>query len=61
MQVGDLVKIKGGPHIQLPQLHGVGLVVKVDGRQCFVRWSELPDKPLRGCAAYALEVISESR
>jgi|6_EtaG_2_1085325.scaffolds.fasta_scaffold124767_3 hypothetical protein len=59
VKVGSLVKIR--PAIASPSLYGIGLVVKVEGERCFVRWSELPDRPLRGCAAYALEVISESR
>jgi len=59
MKVGNLVKIR--PSIASPRLYGIGLVVKIEGKRCFVRWSELPNRHLRGCATYALEVISESR
>ena len=59
MKVGDIVTIR--PAVAPPQLYGVGIVVKVEDMRCFVQWSRLPDKPLRGCAPWALEAINESR
>jgi hypothetical protein len=64
MQIGDLVKMR--PAIADPKLYGVGLVVKVEGapvneQRCFIRWPTMPDRELKSCARYALELVSESR
>ena len=58
MKVGDLVKMKA--HIQPPHLYGIGIIMKIsfDGRHCWVRWSEMPNRELKGCAPHALELIS---
>ncbi len=64
LKVGDLVQMKSG--IQPPHLYGVGTVVKVlmlgedtGPLRVAVHWSK--QKRVGDCAAYALEVISESR
>ena len=59
MQVGDLVTIK--PVVARPELYGVGLVVKIKSRRCFVQWSTMPDRQPRSCEIAFLELVSESR
>ena len=62
MQVGDIVKIR--PAVAPPHLYGIGIVIKVKGswdQRCFVRWPTMPDKPLKSCASWALELVSASR
>jgi len=59
MQVGDLVKIR--PAVAPPHLYGIGLVIEIEGTRCFVRWPTMPDRELKPCARYALELVSESR
>lgn len=63
MKVGDLVKMRTA--VANPKLYGVGLVVKIDklrglaaDQRCFVRWPTMPDRELKGCARYALELIN---
>ena len=70
MQVGDLVTIR--PSVQPPHLYGIGLVVKVDGPtaqpdgpstradRVYVRWPTMPDRELKSCARYALELVSRA-
>ena len=64
MQVGDLVKMK--PAVAPPKLYGIGIVVKTMGadhanQRCYVRWPTMPDHEPKGCARYALELVSERR
>jgi hypothetical protein len=65
MNVGDLVTIR--PAVAPPKLYGIGLVVKVTGlrgqpyQKCYVKWPTMPDRELRPCARYALELVSGSR
>ena len=64
MNVGDLVKMK--PAVAPPKLYGIGIVVKTVGeyprdQRCYVRWPTMPDRELRPCARYALELVSGSR
>jgi hypothetical protein len=64
MQVGDLVRMR--PAVANPKLYGIGLVMKVEGgpsadQRCYVRWPTMPDRELRRCARYALELVSGSR
>ena len=64
MKVGDLVKMR--PAVAPPKLYGIGLVMKVEGgpsadQRCYVRWPTMPDRELKRCARYALEIVSESR
>lgn len=58
MKVGDLVRMRAS--IQPPRLYGIGIIMKTtfEGRCCWVRWSELPDRELKGCAPHALELVS---
>ena len=59
VKVGDLVNIK--PSIAPPRYYGLGLVMRVEGDKCFVKWSVSQPRPLGECRVYALEVVSESR
>jgi len=64
MNVGDLVRMR--PSVQPPRLYGIGLIVKVSppntrAQRCYVRWPTMPDRELKSCPQYALELVSESR
>ena len=64
MKVGDLVKMKAS--IQPSHMYGVGLIVEVSGpntraQRCYVRWPTMPDRELKSCPQYALELVSGSR
>ena len=67
MQVGDLVRMR--PAIAPPRLYGIGIIVKISFdktscppyTRCFVKWPTMPDREPKGCARYALELVSESR
>ena len=59
MQVGDLVTIR--PVVARPELYGVGLVVKIKSRRCFVQWSAMPNHQPRSCEMAFLELVNESR
>jgi hypothetical protein len=56
IKVGNLVEMR--PSIANPTFYGLGLVVKVEGEKCFIRWSVPQPRPLGECRAYALEVVS---
>jgi len=63
MNVGDLVTIR--PAVAPPHLYGIGIVMEVvgeelRGQRCFVRWSTMPDKPLKSCAKWALQLVSRA-
>jgi hypothetical protein len=59
MQVGSLVTIK--PAVAPPHLYGIGLVVKVERRRCFIKWSTMPDREAKSCERAFLELVSASR
>ena len=64
MQVGDLVKMR--PAVAPPKLYGIGIIVKAargsdPDQRCFVKWSTMPEREPKGCARYALELVSGSR
>ena len=59
VQVGDLVTIR--PVVARPELYGVGLIVKIKSRRCFVQWSNEPDRQPRSCEMAFLELVNESR
>ena len=65
MNVGDLVRMR--PAVAPPKLYGIGIVVKVTGlrgypdQKCYVKWPTMPDRELKSCARYALELVSGSR
>ena len=59
MQPGDLVTIR--PVVARPESYGVGLIVKIKSRRCFVQWSTMPDREPRSCEMAFLELVSESR
>ena len=59
MKVGDLVAIR--PVVARPDLYGVGLVVKIKSRRCFVQWSTMPDREPRSCEMAFLELVNASR
>ena len=70
MKVGDLVKMR--PSVQPPHLYGIGLIVEVTGPaaqpdgpstradRVYVRWPTMPDRELKCCPRYALELVSGS-
>ena len=63
MNVGDLVTIR--PAVAPPHLYGIGLVVKVEGapvneQRCYVRWPTMPDRELKCCPRYALQLLSRA-
>ncbi len=59
MKIGDLVKMK--PCVAPPELYGVGLIIRITGDRCHIRWSKSPDKPTGSCARWGLEVINANR
>jgi len=71
VEVGDLVKMRAS--VQPPRLYGIGLIVKVDGPtaqpdgpstradRVYVRWPTMPDRELKSCPRYALELVNGSR
>tara|TARA_Y100000310_G_C20454008_1_gene702156 strand:+ start:67 stop:279 length:213 start_codon:yes stop_codon:yes gene_type:complete len=63
MNVGDLVKMR--PAMAPPELYGIGIIMKVKGEElrgqrCYVRWPTMPARELKGCARYALELVSRA-